>query len=295
IAVMIFTILSLSMEISRKFRQHSLYYRSLTDSLNPSPLRVVSRSSRSSSRMSVKLVIFDKDGTLVDFHSMWIPWAKATVALLEKETGIACAAAVYKTLGVDPITGKVSMGALAEKTLLGIRADVSKTLQSLGINQDSADSICQIAVPEAVKDGVTRPVCDLISLFESLARRGIRSAVCTADSRRATVNQLDMLGIAPYMDLVVCGNDQGIVPKPSPHCAIQICKKLGVELSEALMVGDTVADVKMGRVAGLRASVAVLSGIGNRDTLGQYSDFFCEDVSELPILIDKLNEDTKRG
>lgn len=27
--------------------------------------------------------------------------------------------------------------------------------------------------------------------------------------RRATVNQLDMLGIAPYMDLVVCGNDQG--------------------------------------------------------------------------------------
>ncbi|GMR54429.1 hypothetical protein PMAYCL1PPCAC_24624, partial [Pristionchus mayeri] len=246
-------------------------------------------------RMSIKLVIFDKDGTLVDFHSMWIPWANTTVTMLEKETGMACAPAVYKTLGVCPVTCKVSMGALAEKTLLGIREDVSKTLQSLGLHQDHADRVVQVAVPEAVKGGVTRPVCDLPTMFEELAQRGVRSAVCTADSRRATVNQMEMLGISHHMDLVVCGNDQGIVPKPSPHCAIQICKKLGVELSEAVMVGDTVADVKMGRVAGLRASVAVLSGIGNKDTLGQYSDFFCEDVSELPMLIDKLNEDMKRG
>ncbi|GMT01500.1 hypothetical protein PENTCL1PPCAC_23674, partial [Pristionchus entomophagus] len=267
---MFLTLLSLVSDLARHYRIRLLYYRSMADPLCVSSA-VSSKSVRT--RMSIKLVIFDKDGTLVDFHSMWIPWAKATVAMLEKETGIACGAAVYKTLGVDPLTCKVSMGALAEKTLLGIRADVSKTLQSLGINQESADAICQVAVPEAVKDGVTRPVCDLPTLFESLARRGVRSAVCTADSRRATVNQLDMLGIAPYMDLVVCGNDQGIVPKPSPHCAIQICKKLGVELSEALMVGDTVADVKMGRVAGLRASVA------------------CEDVSELPMLIDKLNSE----
>ncbi|KAF8366802.1 hypothetical protein PRIPAC_84631 [Pristionchus pacificus] len=271
---MILTVLSFVSEAARYYRTRSLYYRSLTDPLRVSPLCATVVSKR---KMSIKLVIFDKDGTLVDFHSMWIPWARATVALLEKEAGISCGAAVYKTLGVCPLTSKVSMGALAEKTLLGIREDVSKTLQSLGISQERADEICPVAVPEAVEGGVTRPVCDLPTLFEALAIRGVRSAVCTADSRRATVNQLDMLGIAPYMDLVVCGNDQGIIPKPSPHCAIQICKKLGVELNEALMVGDTVADVKMGRVAGLRASVA------------------CEDVSELPILIDKLNEDMKRG
>ncbi|PIO60025.1 hypothetical protein TELCIR_18495 [Teladorsagia circumcincta] len=62
------------------------------------------------------------------------------------------------------------------------------------------------------------------------------------------------------------------------------------------MVGDTIADLKMGRVAGLRASVAVLTGVGNRDTLKEYSDYFLDNVSELPLLIaTKINQNTKRG
>ena len=40
------------------------------------------------------------------------------------------------------------------------------------------------------------------------------------------------------------------------------------------MVGDTIADLKMGKVAGLRASVAVMTGVGTRETLAQYSDYF---------------------
>ncbi|KAK5978244.1 hypothetical protein GCK32_015679 [Trichostrongylus colubriformis] len=55
----------------------------------------------------VKLVIFDKDGTLVDFHRMWLPWAANTVQLLERATARPVGPAVYKTLGVDPIKGKV--------------------------------------------------------------------------------------------------------------------------------------------------------------------------------------------
>ncbi|VDM73526.1 unnamed protein product [Strongylus vulgaris] len=62
------------------------------------------------------------------------------------------------------------------------------------------------------------------------------------------------------------------------------------------MVGDTVADLKMGRVAGLRASVGVLTGVGNRDTLKEYTDYFLDNVSELPWLIaTKINENMKRG
>lgn len=44
------------------------------------------------------------------------------------------------------------------------------------------------------------------------------------------------------------------------------------------MVGDTIADLKMGRVAGLRASVAVLSGVGTRETLSEYTDYYVSRV-----------------
>ncbi|KJH46842.1 hypothetical protein DICVIV_07079 [Dictyocaulus viviparus] len=40
------------------------------------------------------------------------------------------------------------------------------------------------------------------------------------------------------------------------------------------MVGDTVADLKMGRLAGLRATVGVLTGVGNVISLKEYSDYF---------------------
>ncbi|CAI4228189.1 unnamed protein product [Auanema sp. JU1783] len=247
------------------------------------------------SNNGLKLIIFDKDGTLVDFHRMWLPWAAKTVKLLEDATKLPVGSAVYKTLGVDPIKGKVSMGALAEKTLIGIRADISKTLQTFGIPAEEADKIVVHGVPEA-SSGLTAPVCDLIGLFTELREMGIKLALCTADSRRATEEQMEVLGISKMLDDVVCGNDAGIIPKPSPHCAMQICKRIGVQLNEAIIVGDTIADLKMGRLAGLRASVAVLSGVGNRETLSEFSDYFIEDVGELPSLIsDQMNEDTKRG
>ncbi|CAJ0919095.1 unnamed protein product, partial [Mesorhabditis belari] len=244
---------------------------------------------------SVKLIIFDKDGTLVDFHRMWMPYARATVKLLEQATGRDVGPSVYKTLGVDPHKEKVSMGALAEKTLDGIRKDVALTLMDHGIPHVDAHRIVEHAVPEQ-SPGETWPVCDLQILMEELRQMGVKMALCTADSRTATMAQMKLLRIEHYMDHIVCGNDQGIIPKPSPHCAVQICKKLNVELKDAIMVGDTIADLKMGRVAGLRASVGVLTGVGNRDSLSQYTDYFIENVSELPGLINnKINEDTKRG
>lgn len=75
------------------------------------------------------------------------------------------------------------MGSLAEKNLAGIRADVSMTLQMHhGIPGHEADKIVEFGVPEAA-NGQTHPVCDLRELLLELRSMGIKSALCTADSR----------------------------------------------------------------------------------------------------------------
>ena len=129
------------------------------------------------------------------------------------------------------------MGALAEKTLTGIREDISLTLQTFGITPVEADAIVHGCVPEA-SPGEMSPVCDMPALFTTLKSMGINIAVCTADSRAATIDQMNKMGVVPFLDDVICGNDVGIVPKPSPHCAIQICRRLGVELKVFLHLRD---------------------------------------------------------
>jgi phosphoglycolate phosphatase-like HAD superfamily hydrolase len=82
--------------------------------------------------------------------------------------------------------------------------------------------------------------------------------------------------------VVVCGDDIDTQPKPNPHNALKICETLGIDpkvgfrnaninyrlMQEAFMVGDTLADVKMGRSAQLAGSIGVLSGIASKHELG---------------------------
>ena len=55
----------------------------------------------------IDLVIFDKDGTLIDFQVMWGGWVRELAAELERETGGRIGDGVFAFLGFDPATGRV--------------------------------------------------------------------------------------------------------------------------------------------------------------------------------------------
>ena len=125
------------------------------------------------------------------------------------------------------------------------------------------------------------------SLFKSLKQHGIKVAICTADSRVATEQFVKTEGLSDYVDTLVCGDDQESIPKPSPHNAHVICKRLGVDPLEAVMIGDTVADMGMGRSAELGATVGVLSGVGEVGDLDPQADHIVPSIQHvLPIVVD---------
>ena len=88
-----------------------------------------------------------------------------------------------------------------------------------------------------------------------------------------------------YVDMVVCGDDPNTQPKPSPHNAWKICGNLGVDPGDAVMVGDTKADVGMGHAAKLGWTVGVLSGVGDTEDLLPGADHIITSVSDLLPLI----------
>ena len=58
----------------------------------------------------VDLVIFDKDGTLIEFHAMWSGWARDLATGLEAATGLALRGDLYAMLGYDDATGRAVGG-----------------------------------------------------------------------------------------------------------------------------------------------------------------------------------------
>ena len=111
-----------------------------------------------------------------------------------------------------------------------------------------------------------RPIDDPPKLVKHLKQHGIKVAVCTTDSRGNTDEVLKAIGIADHVDMVVCGDDPGSKPKPHPHNVEWICRKLGVEPSETVVVGDSTHDLHMGRSAGAR-TIGVLTGVSGEDHL----------------------------
>ncbi|XP_074646523.1 uncharacterized protein LOC141902608 [Tubulanus polymorphus] len=237
------------------------------------------------------LVIFDKDGTLLCYHSLWIPWARSLAKRLQDMTGMRVADKVYKTLGICSVTDKISPGLLTECSPEVIRSSLVNMLNQEGVHYTAAKNIVdtewRTCNPENPKQ--LRTLDDLSTIFSTLHDYGVKTAVCTEDTRQGTVTALRTLGISQYVDKIVCGDDKTALPKPSPHNVLMICDALNVAPAETAIVGDRKVDMAMGIAANLGTRIGVLTGVGNVDDLTPYAHHIVGSVEEiLPIVLPVL-------
>ncbi len=118
-----------------------------------------------------------------------------------------------------------------------------------------------------------------IEVLESLKHRGMKIAAITTRSIRTSVRSLEETGIAPYFDLIISGEDVEFV-KPHPEPLLKAIKSLAVKPEEAVMVGDTHADITAGKNAGVK-TVAALYGFGGELLLELKPDYAIRDLRKL--------------
>jgi phosphoglycolate phosphatase len=229
----------------------------------------------------IDLVVFDKDGTLIDFHAMWSGWATDLAARLETATGRQLRVPLYEMLGYDAATGRaIAHGQLAATPMARIRDLIHGLLVDLGLTTAETDAALVAAwhAPDPVELAV--PLTDLMALFRSLRADGRLIAVATADDRDATQRSLAAVGVDGFLDAVACGDD-GLATKPAPDMVLAICHRVGIRPERTAVVGDSIADLKMGRAAGVGRCIGVLTGVGNADDLAPYADVTLASVAEL--------------
>ena len=243
-------------------------------------------------RFDAKLVAFDKDGTLFDFHASWRPvFLEAVDRLLSQfpqfSNRAEMQAELFRSLGYSAADGTFSEdGPFATAT-----SDATIHAAATVIQQFSGPTLpwyeCEQLVrrtfaPILVNSVDYLPVTGLVSFFSSLHEGGVRIAVITSDDSAPTEAALAKFRLSRFVDYIGCA-DSPTRHKPAPDQLLAAAKLLDVSLTQTVVVGDSAADLRMARSAGAGLAVGVLTGVGSRKTLGPLADLILDSIAEIRL------------
>lgn len=211
---------------------------------------------------SVRALIFDLDGTLID----------------SKQDLIHSVNAMLRELG------RVE---LSEETISGYIGHGAPLLVTRALGNACTDDERQRALEfflryyEEHKMDTTRAYPGVGETLEKLAR--VPMAVLTNKPVRISVRILNAMGLSKYFRAIYGGNSFE-TKKPDPLGARIILKELSVEPLKALLVGDSEVDIQTARNAGTLAA-AVNYGFGAHDRAAHPADVYIDRFCELEELL----------
>lgn len=121
----------------------------------------------------------------------------------------------------------------------------------------------------------------VIEILRKLRDNGRKTAIATTKYEEAAVYVVQRVGLGGLVD-AICGTNPGKPVKPDPFVIQLALDRLGCTPEEALVVGDTSADIEAAHSAQCPAA-AVKYGFGDRGKLVRSKpEFWLEEITELP-------------
>ena len=226
-------------------------------------------------------IIFDKDGTLIDFDAMWGSWTLQLADRLHSSIGLDIRQALCACYGYDPVRHKILPdGSLTCTPMWRLRELMVGVLSSSGLSATEASGA--VANVWHVPDPVTlaKPFTDLQKLFLNIHKLEIKIAIATADDRQPTHEMLQAFGLQDLITTMVCADD-GIQAKPAPDMVTTLCQRMSIDPCHVIVIGDTVADLQMARSAEAGYAIGVLSGVGSLANLTPLADLLIDTIDSL--------------
>lgn len=251
-------------------------------------------------KIPCRLIIFDKDGTLIDFTATWVPLIRKRVDFVLKRLGRngPLKHFLLKAWGIDPISGRVDprgpcpVSPRSDEIIIGTMA-----LYQHGYPWDEAKLLVTQAFEEADSDEDWRkkvvPIHGIQPFLYHLKKNGFLTALATSDERKDTEAILRYLELEDLFDMVLCSGEVS-QPKPHPETIYSICRTLVVAPHETVMIGDSVTDMMMGKQAGVALTIGVLEGgVTPKEELEKVADLVIYSVRELKFMC--WEEEESRG
>lgn len=208
------------------------------------------------------LIIFDKDGVLLNLSRTWLPVACDITYLLSEFTEGKVPANIFQDIiGITEDTAEIDPdGLFAAGSFLDQQAACAAyapILKQHFPTEAYHQRVREIVDKNAKRDPV--PLGDITNTLLQLQQDGYRLAVLTNDSETSARRSLEALQMTSYFEQII-GYDSGYGGKPDPTGFQAICSACDVVPARTIMVGDTAAD----RDVALAAEAGLFVGISAR-------------------------------
>lgn len=227
-----------------------------------------------------RAIIFDKDGTLLQFEPFWVPVAKSAVRKMiksyisddKKAEDVSLAA--EKALGIENDMLHPN-GILSAGTYEQAAVAINEILSKFGIESNITREETESAFEKSLSEGKIIPTCkNLCKKLGRLKHAGKFLFLATTDNPQITDRCLSVLGMRELFDSIYC--DDGIHPaKPSPYATEEVMRLYRMKNSDICMDGDTVTDMKFAKNSRIESAC-----VGNNVKASEMADYTFDDVGE---------------
>lgn len=236
----------------------------------------------------IKGILFDKDGTLVDFNATWLGIADF-MAMDAAEGDRWKADRLLSAAGFDFVAKRFKPDSIFAS---GTNMDVVELWFPRLSDEDQMLAVARFNEITSVQgSSLAVGLPGIVEALTALHKRSYRLGVATNDSTAGAEKTMVTLGVAQLFDAAY-GYDAVANPKPAPDTILAFCDLTGLRPAEIAMVGDNRHDLEMARAGGCGLAIGVLSGTGTRESLSTIADVVLDSVADLPDFLSARVKET---
>ncbi len=210
---------------------------------------------------AIEAVVFDADGTILDTRELIYQAYEHVLRTHEYEVP-------NRTVMFEHVRGNA--------------AEITYAI--LVTNRDTATLVAMHKQFQRERLDLWAAYEGLHELLASIRDAGIKIGLCTSRGQ-GVMPMLEHFSIVHYFDAIVHG-DMVANHKPHPEPLLKVLAEMNIDPKDAVMVGDTDADIGAGKAAEVAFTIGMTHGVGTKERLENCgADFLVDHLNGVLPLI----------